>query len=352
MLQALYEVWEVVALMAPYLLLGFLIAGVLSEVLSKDWVEKYLGVKGVAGVVRATIVGIPLPLCSCGVLPVAASLKERGAGKGATASFLTATPQTGVDSVLATYGLMGPVFTLWRLAAAFITGFLTGFLVDLTEKEETQKSVETSCCGGGKETSCCGGANVEKPSLYQKIGGGLYYGFVKMPQDIGVTLLVGLLVAGIVSTLMPEELFNGWRPPQFLEFAAVSLLAVPLYVCSTGSIPLAFVLMEAGLSPGAALVMLISGPATNIAALATISQLIGVRGLVVFVLSLVLMSWGIGYGFNIVNDFTLMLEDSHHHEEALTVWYHTSGVILLMILAYALVVKHWPKTEKKSCCAG
>lgn len=271
-LRILREIWFVTVEMAPYLLFGFLMAGLLSVTLSKAFVQKHLGRHGTFDAVKAALIGIPLPICSCGVIPLAASLRQHGASRAATASFLASTPQTGVDSLLITYGLLGGAFTLIRALAALLSGILCGAAVGLISRG----SNETPKLNMGGDCSPKG--NFIKRALT--------YGFVSLPRNIAPAMAIGLILSGIISALIPENYFADRMGDSIGSLFLMLLIGTPLYVCSSASVPIALAFIKAGLSPGAALVFLITGPATNAATLTTLWSIIGKKQLAVFLLAL------------------------------------------------------------------
>ncbi|HUT12168.1 MAG TPA: SO_0444 family Cu/Zn efflux transporter [Thermoguttaceae bacterium] len=269
--EILLQSWLVLGEMAPWLLLGFLMAGVLSVCISPAWVERHLGGRGLGSVVKAAVFGVPLPLCSCGVIPVAASIYRHGASRSATTSFLISTPQTGVDSIAVTYALLGGLFAIFRPIAALLTGVIGGLLVQLFGRSKTENGVqeqETPAC----TEPCCqdGGSR----NIVLRI---LHYGLIVLPRDIGMPLLLGVLIAGILAAVVPKDRLADYVAPGILSILLMMVLGVPLYVCATASVPIAAGFIHAGASPGAALAFLIAGPATNAAAFTTIWKLLGRR---------------------------------------------------------------------------
>ena len=258
--------WGTIAEMSPYLLFGFFVAGILSVLVSQRLVEKHLGGRGIWPLLKASLFGIPLPLCSCGVIPVSMSLHKHGASKGSTISFLLSTPQTGVDSIFVTLSLLGPLFAIFRPLAALVTGLVGGTLVDVfgrnreDEDGAPQESSDESCCGE-KKTS--------------RVAKGLKYGFVTLPRDIGKALMVGLVIAAVISAVVPEGYFADKLGPGILQMVVMMFLGIPVYVCATASVPVAATLISIGLTPGAALVFLMTGPATNAASFVTIWKVLG-----------------------------------------------------------------------------
>ncbi|MBN2302620.1 MAG: SO_0444 family Cu/Zn efflux transporter, partial [Lentisphaerae bacterium] len=254
------DFWMTLSDMAPYLLFGFAVAGVLSILISTKFIEKHLGGQGLGPVIKASFFGVPLPLCSCSVIPVAASLRRHGASKAATTSFLISTPQTGVDSIMATLSLLGPVFAVFRPVAAFLAGVIGGLIVQATgNRNETNQSPE-EC-----KDSCC--AKEKKPGIIVRI---FRHGFITLPRDIALPLLVGTVAAGFISALVPNDFFSGVLGTGIAAMLVMMLLGLPMYVCATASIPIAVAMMAKGVTPGAALVFLMTGPATNAASLSTV----------------------------------------------------------------------------------
>ena len=328
MQSVLREGWATLEQMAPYLLFGFAVAGALSVMLPAETVERHLGGRGLGPVVRASLFGIPLPLCSCGVIPVATSLRKHGASRGATVSFLLSTPQTGVDSILATYSLLGPVFAIFRPVAAFITGVLGGWL---TERFETagEKAAEAARTAEACEDDCC--AHKQSHPLLR----GLRFGFYTLPRDIGQAMLIGILIAGLIAALVPDDFFAGALGTGFLGMLVMMLLGIPTYVCATASIPIAAALMAKGVSPGAALVFLVTGPATNAAAIATIWKMMGRRTAFVYLATIAFSALLCGFLLDFL--FTAAkIPAGHLHHAMATPWLGTaSAILLLAILAFA-----------------
>lgn len=341
--QVLGASWALLGEMSPYLLFGFLVAGLLSVFVSPEWVEEHLGRKGFAQVAKASLFGVPLPLCSCGVLPVAASLRRHGAGKGATTAFLLSTPQTGVDSIAVTWALLGPVVAIIRPLAAFVTGIAGGMVVQAVDSdEETEGSTEPSdeC-----ESSCCA-ADKGEFALFRA----LRYGFVTLPRDIGKALLVGLLLSGVISAFLEPDhvqaVFGGGLLPYLLAMA----VGIPLYVCATASTPIAASLIGVGLSPGAALVFLISGPATNVASITTLLKVLGGRVVAVYLATVVVGSVATGLIVDLaVREWVLRgipfvaADAVRHHADGMMAFSwgfkEICSVALLAVLAAAM----WPR---------
>ena len=273
MREYLLSLLNVVCEMSPYLLLGFLIAGVLHVFVPRTFYQRYLSRENRWAVFWAALLGVPLPLCSCGVIPTAIGLRNEKASKGAVASFLIATPQTGIDSILATYSLLGLGFAVIRPVAALVTGVCGGLLVSrlVPEGEET----------GGPASEYC---RVESGNRIWRV---LKYAYFEMMQNIGGRLLIGLLVAALIQVAVPDEFFLHFGKQPLLQMLVILLIAVPMYICSTGSIPVAAALMMKGLSPGAALVMLMAGPAVNLASILVVRKSLGRRFTWIYLLTVV-----------------------------------------------------------------
>lgn len=288
-LRILTATWQVLVLMAPYLLLGFGMAGVVFVALPADWVRRHMGGSGLWQVVKAALFGVPLPLCSCGVLPVAFSLRRHGASRGATASFLACTPQTGVDSIAATYALLGPVLAVFRVVAALVSGLLAGSLVAAAYPHDAPEPV--------KADPLVAGPGRPDPA-WQRM---LRHAFVTLPRDVSRALLLGILVSGVVTACVPAGFFQGHLASGWAGYGMAMVIGIPLYVCSTASIPLAASLIQLGASPGAAMVFLIAGPATNTATVVAMWRHIGRLGTVFYLLAIAVTSaaagWALDAGF-------------------------------------------------------
>ena len=265
--------------MSPYLLLGFLFAGIMHAFIPGRFYAKYLSDNSLKSVVNAALFGIPLPLCSCGVIPTAMSLRKEGASKGSVVSFLIATPQTGVDSILATYGLMGLPFAIIRPIAALFTAVFGGWSAKIADADKSAATSQQNV--NPRNTSLC------KRSFWGKCLEALKYGYVTMMQDIGKWLAVGLVVAALITIFVPDGWFTLFRGNTAASMVLVLCMAVPMYVCATGSIPIAVALMLKGLTPGAALVLLMAGHACNAASIIVVKKVLGSRTLAVYLLSII-----------------------------------------------------------------
>ncbi len=263
--------------MSVYLLLGFLFAGILHVLVPQQLFSKYLSKNSWSSVLYATLFGIPLPLCSCGVIPTGMALYREGASKGSVVAFLIATPQTGVDSIIATYSLLGLPFAVIRPIVALCTAIFAGLTTNIFTSGESSTTVINK-----KENK------QEKLSLTQKIKMVFRYGYVEMMEDIGKMLIFGLIVAGLISYFVPDNFFMIFGNNTILTMLLVLIVAIPMYVCATGSIPIAIALMMKGMSPGTALVLLMAGPAANIASMLVIGKVLGKKTFALYLTTLII----------------------------------------------------------------
>jgi uncharacterized membrane protein YraQ (UPF0718 family)/copper chaperone CopZ len=275
------SLWHTLCQMSPYLLLGFLVAGILSVLVSQRWVERHLGGETTWSVIKAALLGVPLPLCSCGVIPVAASLRAHGAGRGATVSFLISTPQTGVDSFFVTWGLLGPLFAIFRPLTALVSGILGGILVMWLG-------------ASGKQNPDNLAPQYPTKKQFHWLRRMLLYGFYTLPRSIGWPLIFGILVAGGLSVFFAEQEWSGLGQG-FSGMLLMLTVSIPLYVCSTGSVPIAAALIAQGVSPGAAFVFLTAGPATNTATIATVWKVLGKRVAVLYLVTIAATALAFGF---------------------------------------------------------
>lgn len=277
------EIFALINEMSPYLLLGFLLAGLMHEFIPSGWYTKYLSKRSFASVVYAALFGVPLPLCSCGVIPTAMSLRKEGASRGATISFLIATPQTGVDSIIATYSLMGLPFAVIRPVIAMLTAVFGGALVNAVDTSDD--TIAPAACETEQKSH---------KSLLAKLKDALAYAYLEMMEDIGKWLVVGLVVAGLITVLVPDSFFEVFKDNSLMSMLLVLCLAVPMYICATGSIPIAVALMMKGLTPGAGLVLLMAGPACNMASILVVGRVLGRRTLITYLASIIIGAVGFG----------------------------------------------------------
>ncbi len=340
-MEFIYSLINMLAEMAPYLLLGFLVAGVLYAFVPGSVYRRHLARPGAWAVIKAALIGVPLPLCSCGVLPTAVSLRRNGASRGASTSFLIATPQTGIDSIAATYSLLGPAFAIIRPVAALATAFVGGMLASRDEKEADP------ACDLEVDT-------IDAPvsdNLTGKIKDALRYGFVEMIQNIGKWLIIGLVIAAAITVFVPDGFFTFFAGYPLLSMIAVVIVAVPMYVCSTGSIPIALSLMLKGLSPGAAFVLLMAGPAANFASIIIVSKSLGKRAAAIYLATIVLGAIAIGLCIDYLMPrdwFTMPMVAGHAHCHLdIGLFSGICSILLIALLINALIRKYKPNKSDK-----
>ena len=342
------EIINLVNSMAPFLLLGFLLAGIMHAFIPGTLYQRHFGQPTFKSVGYATLLAIPLPLCSCGVIPTAMSLRREGASRGSVISFLIATPQTGVDSILATYSMMGLPFAILRPIAALVTALFGGQLANVIERHSSLKDERQT------GISSLSDATEHPKGFFQKIGVALRYAYIDMMEDIGKWLAVGLIIAGLITVYVPDEFFQQFAGNSFLSILIVLLFAIPMYLCATGSIPIAIALMLKGLTPGAALVLLMAGPAVNVASMLVIQRVMGTRTLMIYISSIVggsiLFALGVDYLFPRELFLNPLVENSvcHHGGPSVFQWICTGFLTLLLINA---MIRRFLVTKKCSCSA-
>ncbi len=334
---------EILNEMSPYLMLGFLFAGILKVAFPQKFIDKYLGQKNGKSVLYASLLGIPLPLCSCGVIPTGISFYKSGASKGSSVSFLISTPQTGVDSILVTYSLLGLPFAIIRPFIALITGFLGGLLANRfdTDEKAITEPIEDSCCTTDKDSDCGCDDNCTADTKEKKLA--LYtmfkYAFVDFLQDISKWLIIGLLLAAFISVLIPDDFFSSYIGNDFIGMLVILVASIPLYICATSSVPVAAILMMKGISPGAALVFLMAGPATNAATITVLNKVMGKKTMWSYLISII--SGALLFGLLIDNVFPrewFEMSTLHNHMHAheghwmLPKWLQWGSSILLTLL--------------------
>lgn len=273
--------------MSPFVLLGFFVAGLLHAFVAPSAMSRHLSGHGWKPVVKAALFGIPLPLCSCGVLPAAVALRRQGASKSASVSFLIATPQTGVDSIAATYSLLGIGFAIIRPVAALVGAVAGGLSVGRWAPGEDDPVILKTVADSRKPLTGVRG-------FVSAMGSALRYGMVDMVSSVGKWLVIGLVVAAAITVFVPDSLFVGLSRYPLLAMLAMVAVSVPMYVCATGSIPIALSLMMKGLSPGVAFVLLMAGPAANFASVMVLSRTHGKRATAIYVASVALTAMAFG----------------------------------------------------------
>ena len=313
---------HVFAMMSPWLVFGFLMAGIIAVMIPRSWVNRMMGgSSGLGGILRAVAIGVPLPICSCGVLPIAAGLRKHGAGKGPTAALLISTPQTGIDSILATYALLGPVFAVARPVAAALTGIAGGIAVSAV---------------GGEDAAA---APVEEASAAPRgIKAIFWQGYRRLFGSVARPLAAGLVISALVTVLVPDSFFaDAFRGNDWIAMPVMALVGFPMYVCSTASIPIAASLVAKGVSPGAAFVFLMVGPAMNAMSLTTVSALVGRKAAAVYVAVIIIGAILCGMAINLFPNALPGSVAAAAGSHQLSAVHWVSAVFLSIMMVYNLV---------------
>jgi uncharacterized membrane protein YraQ (UPF0718 family) len=292
---------EIVAESAPFLLLGFAAAGLLRALIPERMIYELLGEDGFRSVLLASLIGVPLPLCSCSVIPVATGLREGGAGKAATTSFLISTPETGVDSISITWALMDPLMTGARPLAAFVTALATGSLVGLLPAGDTARDAAetpaTGCCCDDDCSADPAAAAARTGGLGAALKDGLRYAFGPLVDDLAVWLVIGFVLAAAVTATIPDGFFAA-IPSGWVSSLLMMLVATPVYICASAATPIAAALILKGLDPGAALVLLLVGPATNVTTVLVVYRFLGRSVLAAYLLGVTVCALAFGATIN------------------------------------------------------
>jgi uncharacterized protein len=376
-------VYEIYLEIAPYLFIGLTFAGLMHVLLKGDFILKQLGKANIWSIIKAAVFGVPLPLCSCGVVPTAMHLKRNGASNGATISFLTSTPQTGIDSIIPTFGMLGWFMGIYRPLTALLMGIITGAITDklkVEDKPEKIAAAAQACClvcdcddpecthpshpwnrhlAEQESESHCGCSshssddhghehshNSEKHS--NKFLKFITYAYGDFVDDISTQLVVGIIIAGLITWLIPDGFFEQYGGRGFLGMIFMIIVGLPMYVCATGSIPIAVSLIMKGISPGAAFVFLVVGPATNAASLAVIASSLGKKITVVYVLILTFCALFFGILLNVlVEKFGVIVNVQHlAHNMDRSILLDIMTVIFTIILLMSFWRKYKPRRRK------
>jgi len=340
--QLAIEAWKILEESAAFILLGFLIAGVLHVIMARTrWADWLRGLRA-RTVFLASAVGLPLPLCSCSVLPAAVSLRRQGASKGATISFLISTPETSVQSVLLTYALIGPIMAIYRPVAALVTALTAGLVDNFAEKrwpaepEPAAQQENASCCHHDEHADHDHGHSPEP----MKIGwrDGMRHAFVDIYDDVVGWMLLGVAVAAVIQVLVPGFVLDAVFGPPIQAMLVMLVIGVPLYVCAEASTPIAAALILQGVNPGAALVFLLAGPATNIGSIGLLTRQLGKRTVAIYLTCIAIVSVAMGVLLNWFFD-TRAIDISARalSEPLLPPWLKTIGAVVFVLLALGSV---------------
>ncbi len=322
---------------AIYLLLGFFLAGILHVLFPESIIRRHLGRNSFGSVVKSTLFGIPIPLCSCGVVPVAASLRNSGASKGATISFLISTPQIGADSFMITYSLLGWVFGLFRIVASLITAMVAGIMVNVIGNQDAHPSHVFPNA-------------VYEQTFGQRLQSIFSYVEYELLGSIANSLMIGLVIAGIIGAFIPDGFFEKHMGSHFMSLVVMLIAGIPMYVCASASTPIAASLIMKGMSPGAALVFLLTGPATNAITISTIVKSLGKKAALIYLGAIAFVSLILGQMLNVLAatygfDSIIFV----HQHEMLPGWLKISGTVLLsaMLGWYYLKIKLLSNFKRK-----
>ena len=341
--------WSMLVDSGLLLLLGIGLAGLIRAFLSEEKVGKYLKGNGATTVFKAAAFGVPLPLCSCSVLPVAHQLRQSGVSKGGTVAFLISTPESGIDSIALTWSLIDPVMTVARPVTAFLTAFTAGLIENAADSgpEPTPLTMATPKTGCG--CGCAPAEDDENQSVWLRLWHGLRYAYTDLISDLSRFLLLGYILAGLVSAVwaidqggLPEAFTTGWG-----AYAGAFVIGLPLYICATSSTPLAAALMSLGFSPGAALVFLMVGPATNIASLVVVAKILKGWAVARYLGSVIIISLLCGLAVDAIYEHfgldSYILANAHHHADS-PAWYAVAaaGILGILILGHA-IRRMWPR---------
>lgn len=343
MMQFVGETWSVMVDLSPWLLLGMVLAGVLHVALPEGTVRRHMSGRRFASVFKAVAVGVPLPLCSCGVIPTAIGLKKDGASNGAATGFLISTPQTGVDSILVSATFLGWPFAIFKVLAALVSGIVGGLVVNAVDGDDDEPAAKPAPC-------CAAGAAAEARPWWREM---LSFGLIDLLKDVYRWVIVGVLAAALISTLLPaDRLVSVWWTQGLIGMAAMLLISLPMYVCATASVPMAASLVMAGMSPGAALVLLMAGPTTNLATMGAILRTFGGRVLAVYLSTVAVFSVGAGMLFDgLLTGIPTAAEHMHGLPSLLS---HGSAVVLVGMLAWhgmADIRKRLASKPAAACCS-
>ena len=333
--------------MSIYIIFGLLIAGILKQVIPENFVSSHLGKNSTSSVIKATLFGIPLPVCCCSVIPLAQGLKKEGASKGAIQSFLISTPITGVDSILATYSLFGFVFVVFRIISSIIIAITVGLVQNFVQKNDNIKvdsleNSETSCCS----SSCCeSNSNVKESFSFIKV---FTYGYVVLFNSMAKALLIGLVLGSLFVTFIPKEYTQMLFENQFLTYIVIILFSMPLYTCATASLPLAAAFMLQGMSPGAVFIFLTAGPATSAITMSVVYKMLGKTSLIIYSSLIAILALLFGFIYDtFFKELTLLTIITDH--EHINIFNIISSVLMMILIFYHLIKDAFSK--KESCCS-
>ena len=339
------ETARMLYLAAPFLLLGLAMAGLVHVLMPSAWIERWMGKPGMKGAAMAAGLGVPLPVCSCGVVPLVVEMRRKKASDPASMAFLITTPESGADSILFTWGLMGPVMAIARPISAFVTAMIGAamaiFRLPADRQIPAAETEAASCCGGcGSHTDSASEAEQletpEKKGFWKRtIRPAMGYGFGELFDDISFWLVLGLIFAGVLTAILPSDLAVFGLGSGFLPMLVMLAVGIPLYMCASASTPIAATLMAKGLSPGAALVFLLAGPATNAAALVVLTRTFGRKFIQIYLVSVAAGALLCGIALDALVvwlGWNLVLPITHAHDHGLSPTGLAASVVLVILL--------------------
>ena len=333
--------WTLTNDMAIYILIGVLVAGVLKQIIPQDFVSKHLGSDTFSSVIKSSLFGIPLPLCSCSVIPFATSLKKEGASSGSVLSFLISTPITGADSIMATYGFFGWIFTIYRVVTSLIIAIVAGVLQNLFGKTPRENGEQKEECHG-----CCGESCESKTKIGFSVKKVFAYAIFDIFKDFAKPLFFGLVLGALITTFIPSNISELLNENLFLTYLLILIFSMPLYICATASLPIAASLIASGLSGGAAFILLSAGPATNSVTMGVVLKTLGKKALLIYLSVIGFFSLIFAYLFDMFFPNLLRGKITQHLEE-FGLLEQISALIMLTMMVYFLILPIFKK--EKSC---
>ncbi len=347
--------WDILLESSVFVIFGLIVSGLLRVFLSPGAVSRHLGQGRFKSVFKAAALGVPIPLCSCGVLPAAAALKKQGANDGAVSAFLISTPESGVDSIAVTYALMDPLMTVIRPVSAFFTAFSAGIATNLFNAPDPRRPIVPDlacpvdgCCDG---QACAPETHRHHHTLPEKISSGLRFAFTDVWGDLAAWFLIGILLSGMITVLIPETVLSRFMGGGMGAMLIMLVVGIPIYICATASTPIAAALILQGVSPGAALVFLMTGPATNVTALTVLLRVLGKRATTIYLATIALCAVGFGllvdwiYGVLGMSAQALVGQAG----ETIPAAVQLAGALTLLALSVAPL---WRQVKKRPCGAA
>lgn len=344
-IEFLHKVWALFLEMSPYLLLGISFVAILDLFVSKSFIAKQVSRNNLGSIVKTAVFGIPLPLCSCGVVPTSVYLEKSGASKPSVVSFLISTPQTGIDSIVATYGMLGPIFAIFRPLAAFVMGIIGGIVTMFFQNSFHNKdTVKDNFQFNEIEL-------IKDGNFLNRAKKSLRYAFVEFVDDISTQFLVGLIIAGAIAYFVPDDFFASYLGNnKALGLLAIILFAIPMYVCATASIPIAVSLMMKGFSPGIAYVFLVAGPVTNAASIVILAKVLGKKLIIIYILTVIILAILFGLLLDwifIITGINPHTQMSHAHLHSHSASIYSTDFIYGLLFLILLIASYYRKIYGK-----